>query len=320
MLPFSSPAAIRTYPSSLIRQILARRSCQAVKAVERSLPRPVSTLCPHSLVSDSRVILLPGLTTPCSSQLSRTLLYRAPGLYHISALHTSTVAAKGKKSRREYVRGHIQGPPKKNPILKFRRVLLIDDAGVNLGEVDSNVALGMAEGKGLEVKQVETDDFKKDVMPTFKMLTKQSVYEEKKAKRKSKKVVPHDVLKEVKIGTKISEHDMEVKVRQMCAILEKGFSLRVLAIVRPHGKYMPPEQYEAELAKRQVILDLVEEKLSDFGKKAKDGPGKSKESKDAKDPVTAIFRAVKQTVVTSSSEAAETARGGEELRGEGGGA
>lgn len=211
--------------------------------------------------------------------------------------------SKGKRSKRVYIRGHnILGTPKKNPILKHRRVLLIDESGTNLGEVDSNIALGMAEGKGLQVKSV--DEGGTNSLPVFKMFNQQSLYESKKAK---KKTTPHDVMKEVKIGTKISEHDLEVKLRQMRANLEKGYSLRVIVLVRPHGKFIPPDQYEEEMQKRQGMLDSLEKKLSDVAKRAKEGQGKGKDE----NLVAAIFRAVKPAVSTADAgDGGET--GGEE--------
>ena len=119
---------------------------------------------------------------------------------------------RGKTKTREYIRGHIRGPSKKNPILKFRRVVLIDERGTNLGEMDSDVALGVAEGRGFKVMPVKSGGEESSSLspPFFRIVSQQSVYEEKKAKKRAKKMVPHDILKEVKIGTKITEHDLEV--------------------------------------------------------------------------------------------------------------
>lgn len=178
-----------------------------------------------------------------------------------------------------YVAGDQLRQPKMHPILKQHRVMLIDENGTSLGEMNSKVALGMAEGRDLKVELVSqnskgnSDDPMEKAIPVFKMFTGKALYEERKASRKAARSSV-EIIKEVHIGTKITEHDMGNKIRHVKDVLERGKSVRVYTEVRSKGKWIVPDQFELELGKRGTLLGDVEKYLEGVGVRVNDSKHK----------------------------------------------
>lgn len=154
----------------------------------------------------------------------------------------------------------------------------MDENGVNLGEMESKVALGMAEGKDMKivkVSQTSENDKEGDKMPlpVFRIVSGRILYEEQRADRKKARSSV-EIIKEVHIGTKITERDMDIKIRHIKEVLEKGKSVRVYGEVRAKGKWIQPEDFQLELDKRVEKLDFVANSLEGFGVLAKDPKAK----------------------------------------------
>lgn len=168
--------------------------------------------------------------------------------------------------------------------------------------MDSKVAMGMAQGVGLEVVLVKAAE-DGNSLPVFKMATKKVIYDEQKEKKKVMATKnPQDIVKAWKIGTRISDHDLGTKVRLMKRILEKGNSVRVLVEVKGRTKGMSAEAIEAELEKRVTMLDEMTEMLAHVGMKVKQGHLK-------KGQVGALFRAIHVPTTTLPADAAGTEEG-----------
>ena len=83
---------------------------------------------------------------------------------------TSSVLELNSNYRREW---KIQST-KLTPIKRHRRVVLIDENGKNLGEMESKIALGLAQGHGLTVTEVK-DSGLGGKLPVFKMISKREL-------------------------------------------------------------------------------------------------------------------------------------------------
>lgn len=152
---------------------------------------------------------------------------------------------------------------KLTPIRRHRRVVLLDENGKNLGEMESKIAQGLAEGHGLTVVEVKDTD-KTEKYPVFKMISKRELSEDEKTKRvlvKQKKKL--EMYKEFKLGTRISDHDMEIKIRNIRNILVKGVMVRV-SVEAKRRKGMSAEVFQAELERRSVVLGDITKKLRDI--------------------------------------------------------
>lgn len=167
---------------------------------------------------------------------------------------------------------------KQNPILKFKKVLVVDENGVNLGEMESKVALGLAEGKDMKIAKVsltleKDQDSDKAPTPVFRIVSGRTLYEEQRSERKKARSSV-EIIKEVHIGTKITDRDMDIKIKHIQEVLEKGKSVRVYGEVKAKGKWIQPEEYQLELDKRVEKLDFVANSLEGFGELARDPKAK----------------------------------------------
>jgi len=143
----------------------------------------------------------------------------------------------------------------KNEEIKADKVLLIDEAGENLGEHPIQDALGMADTKSLDLVQVSEKD-----IPVCKIMDYSKVeYERKKKsknKNKGKKQVPvgNNKAKELRFKTNIGENDISVKAKQIDKFLSKNFEVKFL--IKCVTRYNQKEDYFKDFAKQ--ILDHVE--------------------------------------------------------------
>ena len=230
-----------------------------------------------------------------------------------AGIHTTWAWDKKSSKAPKYFRGEKILRQKVQPIQKHRRVTLIDDKGSNLGDMDGKVAMGMAQGLGLEVVLVKAAEDGKS-LPVFKMATSKAIFDEQKAKKKVMATKnPQDVVKAWKIGTRISDHDLAIKVKMMERILAKGSSVRVLVEIKGRTKGMSPEALEAELEKRVTMLDEMAGMLASVGTRVKQGQLK-------KGQVGALFRATHVPTALSADTVTEeevgVVEGEEEMGGE----
>lgn len=215
---------------------------------------------------------------------------------HSIMMHTSPASSVN------YFREYKIKNPKLSPIMRFNKVILIDVNGENLGEMDSGVAKGLAEGRGLEVQMVRAagvpigrgEKQEKSPYPVFKIVSQKSSYDDEKKKKKARKKNPQDIIKEVKIGTKITDHDLDIKMKKITSTLEKGNSVRIYVEVKTKGKWITPDVFEEELKKREQLLDSMTESLA--------GVGVREEEPKKSTAVRSLFRPVKTPLAVETSE------------------
>ena len=132
---------------------------------------------------------------------------------------------------------------------------LIDETGQQMGVVETDLALGMAREKGLDLVEVAPEarppvckilDFGK-----HKYLTKKKEHD---ARRKQHQVV----IKEVRVRPKIDTHDLETKMRKAREFLEHGDKLQVNMLFRgrEHGFR----------ERGMTVMQKIKEELADLSK------------------------------------------------------
>ena len=117
-----------------------------------------------------------------------------------------------------------------NRQIRAKEVLLIDADGVNRGVVPIREALDLAEEAGLDLIEVAENKMPPVCrIADFGKLT----YQAKKKKTVSKSATS---LKEISFSMKISEHDIDTKLKQARGFVEKGHKLRINLILRGREK------------------------------------------------------------------------------------
>ncbi|MCI2426469.1 translation initiation factor IF-3 [Candidatus Acetothermia bacterium] len=113
-----------------------------------------------------------------------------------------------------------------NSQIRARRVLVIDDTGVKLGEMTSDEALVIAKEKGLDLVEVTTT-----ANPVVCKIIDYGKYRYQQEKRK-RKLQQKRSLKELQFSIRIDDHDFETKLNQMRKFLLKGDKVRVTIFFR----------------------------------------------------------------------------------------
>jgi len=115
-------------------------------------------------------------------------------------------------------------------MIRAREVLLIDEQGEKRGVTGIQEALRLAEDAGLDLVEVAsaTNPPVCKIMDYGKM-----AYQTKKKKAHAK---PQTGLKELSFSMKISEHDIETKLKKARQFIEKGHKLKFNLILRGREK------------------------------------------------------------------------------------
>ncbi len=129
---------------------------------------------------------------------------------------------------------------------------MLDD-GSQLGVMPTSEALKAAEGRGLDLVEVNP----KSMPPVCKILDfGRYKYEEKKRASDAKRKQTVVELKEVKLRPKTDDHDLQVKVRSARRFLESGNKVKFT--VRFRGREITHPQ------RAQMQLDWLVEQLADL--------------------------------------------------------
>ena len=143
-------------------------------------------------------------------------------------------------------------------------VLVIDEAGENLGEMATEMAVQLAEARGLEIVLVQRESAGSKAVCKF--VSRKQLYDEKKQQKQQNKKDPRQITKEIPISTKISEYDMEVKVNHIQEFLEKKYSVRVV-VEANFRKYFSESEIAAEKKLQMSLMKQIEQKLAGLGSK-----------------------------------------------------
>ena len=149
----------------------------------------------------------------------------------------------------------VKTGPRSNQEINVPQVQLIDAEGENLGVVETEKALEMAQEAGLDLVEISPNN----KPPICKILDfgKYKYQAQKKAADQRKKQKTQDV-KEIKMRPNIDTHDYEVKMRSVVKFLEEGDKVKVT--LRFRGREM------AHLELGMELLQKVKADISDISK------------------------------------------------------
>ena len=139
-------------------------------------------------------------------------------------------------------------------------MLLIDERGQKVGQIALADALALAEERGMDLVEVSPDV----TPPVCKLLDYDKLrYEETRAARRARANQKTIDVKEIRIGLKISEHDMALKVSQAKKFLISGNKVHL--VIRMRGR----EQAFADRA-----FNLMQTLISSIGGLVEQAPNK----------------------------------------------
>ena len=112
---------------------------------------------------------------------------------------------------------------KVNRQINTNRVMVIGFEGEQLGEMPTNIAVSKAQHQGYDLVEVSPNSNP----PVCKIMDygKYQFDQKKKLKKNKSKSKVH--LKEIRMNTVISEHDMGTKLNQCCKFLNKGYKVKL---------------------------------------------------------------------------------------------
>lgn len=120
-----------------------------------------------------------------------------------------------------------------NERIRALRILVIDENGKNLGEMDTRAALETARERGFDLVEVQP----KAEPPICKILNfGQFQYEQEKTRSKQKARQKKVGIKAVRISFRISDHDLETKYRQAEKFLNQGNKVKIDVVLRGREK------------------------------------------------------------------------------------
>lgn len=132
-----------------------------------------------------------------------------------------------------------------NEKIKVPEVLLIDEEGKNLGLLTINDAIHLAQESDLDLVEVSPEASP----PVCRILDYGKLkYQQKKKVQQKRKPKTHQ--KEVRLRPRISEHDIQVKLRQIKDFMEHGD--KVLITVNFRGREMVHLDGSNELMNRII--------------------------------------------------------------------
>jgi len=139
-----------------------------------------------------------------------------------------------------------------NGQIRAREVRVIDNEGTQLGVMPSADAIKLAMSKDLDLVEVAATANP----PVCRIMDYGKFrYQQKKKAQESRKRSTATVLKEVKVGSQTSVHDVEFKVGHIRGFLAEGHRVKVSVFFRGRSITHP------ELGRK--MLDTIAEKLAD---------------------------------------------------------
>jgi translation initiation factor IF-3 len=116
-----------------------------------------------------------------------------------------------------------------NEKIRVREVRLIDSVGTQLGVVPTSEAMRMAREQELDLVEVSPNA----APPVCKIMDYGKFkYQLAKKAAEAKKKQTVIQLKEMKLGLKIEEHDLQFKIKHMQEFLEEGDKVKIIIMFR----------------------------------------------------------------------------------------
>lgn len=120
-----------------------------------------------------------------------------------------------------------------NENIKASVIRLVMEDGSMKGQVPTYLAVDIAEEKGLDLVQVSQG--KNNEPPICKLMDYgKAKYKEAKNKKNQHK----QVVKEIKFGFNISEHDMGIKIKKISKFMDKKYHVKFVMELRGRYRYM----------------------------------------------------------------------------------
>jgi len=147
-----------------------------------------------------------------------------------------------KKFNRPFIR---QNKDRINEQIKALEVRVIDETGVNLGVLNTQVALQTAKDKGFDLVEIS----EKTIPPICKIIDygKYKYIQEKKEKKQQSGQKKSET-KGIRIGLATSPHDLEIRAHQIEKFFKEGHKIRIEMKLR--GR----EKAHFDLAKERLEL------------------------------------------------------------------
>ncbi len=141
-----------------------------------------------------------------------------------------------------------------NRQIRARQVRLIDAEGAQVGIVSLDEALRIAKNSELDLVEIAPNA----VPPVCKVIDYGKFrYDETKKEKENKKAQHQVKVKEVKVKPNISDHDLDVKLKNAQAFLEKGNKVKISCMFR--GREM------AHTAIGQEVINRLLKGLAEVG-------------------------------------------------------
>lgn len=104
------------------------------------------------------------------------------------------------------------------------KLRLLDETGKQIGIIDKNEALKMAQAENKDLVEIATHA----LPPVVKLIDfKKFKYLEAKKERESRKSIKHVGVKEIRLSPFIGAHDFQVRLKQAEAFLKDGNQLKI---------------------------------------------------------------------------------------------
>jgi translation initiation factor IF-3 len=128
--------------------------------------------------------------------------------------------------------------------IRSPQVEVIDETGTSIGVMDTRAAIAAAQERGLDLVEVAPNA----KPPVAKILDYGSFqYQKEKQLKKQKKLNKTLDVKSIRLSIKISDHDLETRIKQAEKFLVKGHKLKVEIILR--GREMAHTDLAREMLK-----------------------------------------------------------------------
>jgi translation initiation factor IF-3 len=138
-----------------------------------------------------------------------------------------------------------------NNAIKAKHVRLIDQEGKNLGIITLKEALE----KGRKENYIVVEVGRTSSETVCKLIGQQQLYE--KMKEEKKKHVKTSKMKEIKVTGKISEHDLDIKLKKIIEFLEDRDSVKVFVAHR--------RLQNTSVDDKKALIEKIAEQISDVG-------------------------------------------------------
>lgn len=138
-----------------------------------------------------------------------------------------------------------------NEYIRVPEVLLIDENGQKIGIVPTQEALKMARERGLDLLEIAP----MGKPPVCRIMDYgKYLYQQEKAARQQKSKSKQTEIKGIRLTFKMSEHDMEIRAKQIDKFLNEGNKVKVDLVLRGREK---------------ALKDFAKEKMNKFMKSIK---------------------------------------------------